>query len=81
MKVKEHPDKTYHTVYDNVEFQDGATLALEALCDKFDINRVVEWLANVAFDKADHLQSNWQDTNASEAYCKLAKHLNNAPKV
>ena len=41
---------------------------LEAMVDATSFIEMVEMLANVAGEKAEHLRENWQDENSAEVY-------------
>ena len=41
---------------------------LEELVDQHGLDRVVEMLADICADKADHLRSNWQDDATARAW-------------
>jgi asparagine synthetase A len=66
---------TYRNVYDATDSADGLVEALEALVDKFDIDRVVSKLADVAYAKAEHLESAWQDNRTARRWEAIGKDL------
>lgn len=41
---------------------------LEALIDRHDLARVIDALAEVCGEKADHLRENWQDNESAEVW-------------
>ena len=53
--------ETYKIVYDAVQFREGAKEAIEAILDKFDLQRFLEWTSEVCDAKACHVAENWQD--------------------
>ncbi len=68
---------TYDTVYESAQFADGCKDALEALVDKFNLARVLELLSEVAYAKAEHLESNWNDKHASHTWIAAGARVGN----
>lgn len=60
--------QTYKTVYDAVQFADGAHEAIEALLDKFDLERFLIWTAEVCREKVSHIGENWQDAGLARQW-------------
>ena len=56
------------------------TEALENLVDKTSLEDVVDSLAELCLEKAEHLESNWQDTKSASSWLKCAKILEKAIK-
>lgn len=50
-------------------------VALEALVDRYDLDRVLDMLADICHGKADHLLTNWQDPRAARAWTKAGEKL------
>lgn len=51
---------------------------LEQLVDSHGYAMLLEMLSDIAVAKADHLQSNWQDSAGAKHYLALASRLNEA---
>ena len=49
--------------------------ALEALIDGNDLGAVLESLAKICDEKAEHLQSNWQDGNSARIWTMRARAI------
>ena len=62
--------QTYATVYGAADFADGAKEAIEALIDKFDLARVLQWTAEVCYMKSQHVEENWQDQGLASEWTK-----------
>ncbi len=55
---------------------------LEPLIDRASLARVLEALSQVCWEKADHLQSNWQDPVAAKTWRKAGNAIDRIiPKV
>lgn len=52
--------------------------ALEALIDRIGLPNVVECLASVCGEKAEHVRVNWQDARAAKSWGAAETHLNRA---
>ena len=48
---------------------------LEELIDLFNLQDVVEGLAQVSRDKADHLRTNWNDRTTAQGWDRAANRL------
>lgn len=48
---------------------------LEKIIDAHGARAVLEAFADVAYDKAEHLQSNWQDARSARNWSKLGTRL------
>lgn len=48
---------------------------LEGMVDRYRLRGVVEALAHIAAEKADHLRTNWQDEAAASLWDKDAERL------
>lgn len=48
---------------------------LEGLVDKHGLSAVIDALIDICHGKAEHLESNWQDTHAAKEWTKAAKKL------
>ena len=48
---------------------------LELLVDASSLPLVIEMLAVICDEKADHLRSNWQDADAAKAWASAARYL------
>ena len=44
---------------------------LESLIDHYTLTEVVEELANIAYEKAEHVRSNWNDKPLEKAWNKI----------
>jgi hypothetical protein len=51
---------------------------LETLVDRFGLKTVVDRLANVCWEKADHLRSNWGDKVLAKDWSCAASRIDNA---
>lgn len=58
---------------------------LEQLIDSYGLPRILETLADIAYAKAEHVQSNWQDKNLAKGWTnignQLAKLGNHIPRL
>lgn len=67
------------TVYEKTQnlIMGRATMeqALESMVDCYGIDTVIDALSSVCYDKADHLQCNWQDSATTEYWDKVAGKL------
>jgi hypothetical protein len=52
--------------------------SIEALVDSHDLHTVMEALATVLDDKAEHLAGNWQDHAAARCWSRAARILDTA---
>ena len=52
-----------------------ASYQLEQLIDKFTLPQIIDQLAVVCREKADHLRENWQDNNAARLWDRNANKL------
>lgn len=50
---------------------------LEQLVDTHTLSFVLEALSDIALEKSDHIQTNWQDVPLSRAWAKDAKLIAN----
>jgi hypothetical protein len=58
-----------------------ASFVLEQIIDASSIERLLELIADVCHEKAEHLRSAWQDANAAKSWERdAAKLLKLAPK-
>jgi Zn-dependent M32 family carboxypeptidase len=48
---------------------------LEALIDRYGARTVLEQFADIAYGKAEHLESNWQDKRSARNWSKLGQRL------
>jgi hypothetical protein len=48
---------------------------LETMIDKVGLSKVLFFLAEVCGEKADHLNSNWQDANAAKQWLADARDI------
>jgi hypothetical protein len=48
---------------------------LEALVDKLTLTGVVDLLSEIASEKSEHIQSNWQDTHLAQAWNRASNQL------
>lgn len=48
---------------------------LEALIDRYGARTVLAEFADIAYGKAEHLRSNWQDKPAANIWAKLGRKL------
>lgn len=56
--------------------------ALEAILDRYSVRAVLEALAGICFDKADHVRTNWQDDITARAWDRDAKAIDKlSPKT
>lgn len=53
----------------------AAGYMLEALVDRFSFADVLDMLADVATDKAIHLEDNWQDSDMAKRFTDMATKL------
>lgn len=53
-----------------------AKATLETLIDQWSLRVVCEMLAEICADKADHLQTNWQDSPSARAWQQYGGQLN-----
>ena len=62
---------------DGPYFAEGtpAMVELEGMVDKVGLSNVLYALAHIAFMKAEHLQSNWQDKAGAKAWQGDARKL------
>ncbi len=51
---------------------------LEGLVDRYSLTGVVEALAQISFEKADHIRTNWQDQVTAREWDRSAKQLDAA---
>lgn len=51
---------------------------LEALIDTYGLASVLEHIAEICHEKADHLRSNWQDARSGRVWDKDAKVISSA---
>ena len=51
---------------------------LESFVDTFGLQNVLNGLACICSGKADHIESNWQDTRSAKHWEKAAVHIMNA---
>jgi hypothetical protein len=49
--------------------------AVEELVDATSLHAVLRALAETAFAKADHLESNWQDSATARVWSRLGKRI------
>jgi hypothetical protein len=56
----------------------NARLALESLVDEKGLSRIVEWLGDIADEKADHIRANWQDESTAKIWSAAAAKLSRA---
>ena len=52
--------------------------ALEDIMDKSSLEKVLESLANICYEKAEHLRENWQDYTAAKIWDKAAHVVDRA---
>jgi hypothetical protein len=45
---------------------------IETLIDKSSVNYVLNVVAQICFEKSDHIEANWQDKNTAKEWSKLA---------
>jgi hypothetical protein len=48
---------------------------LEAFIDKFGINPLLDMLTEICYEKAEHIEANWQDKALAKMWIKDAKAL------
>lgn len=48
---------------------------IEALIDSHSLTRVLESIALICREKADHIRENWQDKVTAEPWDKAARHI------
>ena len=53
----------------------GAKRTLEAMIDAHGIGSLIDWLADVCGEKAEHVRSNWQDAALADAWERVARKL------
>lgn len=51
--------------------------AIEELIDQNSLSAVKEALANVCFEKAEHIQSNWQDSDLAKTWENAGRKIGN----
>ena len=51
--------------------QESLEYVLEELIDKESLSTVLDTLASICFGKAEHLATNWQDTESAKAWTKI----------
>lgn len=51
----------------------AAALQLEQMIDRHGLANVLEQIADICGAKAEHLRTNWQDTNAARYWDKAAR--------
>jgi hypothetical protein len=49
--------------------------ALEALIDADDLRSVVETIADICGEKAEHIRSNWQDAATASVWDRAARRI------
>ncbi|MCH8807004.1 MAG: hypothetical protein IH986_13060 [Planctomycetes bacterium] len=54
---------------------DAAKRTLEAMLDTHGIGSLIDWLADVCHEKAEHVRSNWQDAALADAWEGVAREL------
>ena len=54
---------------------DAAKRTLEAMIDTHSIGSLIDWLADVCGEKAEHVRSNWQDAALADAWEGVAREL------
>ena len=50
-------------------------IALETLVDRTSLTAVIEALASIAYVKAEHLRSNWQDEQGAKVWARAGRFL------
>lgn len=51
---------------------------LEKLIDSTSLSEVLAMLANICYEKAQHIETNWQDDLTASAWYEAVDHINNA---
>ncbi len=59
----------------NQTIKESTSYQLEQLIDKFTLPQIVDQLAVICREKADHLRVNWQDNNAARLWDRNANKL------
>ena len=49
--------------------------AIEVMIDRFGLEAVLETVADIARDKSDHIESNWQDHNLARSWNRIANRI------
>ena len=49
--------------------------------DKCGIDYLLSALSTICYAKAEHLATNWQDSESAKIWERVAKHLDRAPKI
>jgi hypothetical protein len=57
------------------EQRETAERALEDLIDSHQLDAVLDMIATICIEKADHLTSNWQDSGAAKCWTKAANSI------
>ena len=58
-----------------IETENQVVEKIEAIMDASSANYVLNSIVQIAWGKADHLRTNWQDENAAKEWEKLASKL------
>jgi len=56
--------------------QDMDAFALENMIDKLGLDRVLDMISEVCYDKAEHARSTWQDERLARRWEKTARAVN-----
>jgi hypothetical protein len=65
----------------NMTLRQQITEKLETMIDVYTLASLLDMLAEVSSEKADHLRSNWQDERTAVVWDRMAARLLNASEV
>jgi hypothetical protein len=51
-------------------------ISLEGMVDRHGLEAVIETLAEICYEKGDHLRTNWQDEKSAKSWDRMGKQLN-----
>ncbi len=49
--------------------------AIEGMIDRFGLSATLETIADIAREKSDHIESNWQDPNLARSWNRIANRI------
>jgi len=62
----------------NYQLDVNLEMDLEAMVDRNGLPHVLDALATICFEKAEHLRSNWQDESAAKEWERFGKAVDKA---
>lgn len=58
-----------------MKFKDAEIVRLEQMIDFHDLEGVLKGLADICYEKAEHIESAWQDTRLAKKWAKAGKKI------